>query len=131
MRPTGSYASRLKALFWIAVSNFVIPVILTLVQLVFVFCDRDWFHGSYVFIVNTHIQIVGVIMATIWCTGMRWSDSGRPREEDQRYPPMTNVRLAPGQSASETVTEGEDTGGSDENYGPVYDMKAQKSATVT
>ncbi|RDX57202.1 hypothetical protein OH76DRAFT_1476640 [Lentinus brumalis] len=76
-----SYASRLKALFWIAVSNFVLPVILTLVQLIYVFRDTNFFHGTIVFNVNTYVQIIGVLLATIWCTGThKWYDGGDPRK---------------------------------------------------
>ncbi|KAI0640904.1 hypothetical protein C8Q79DRAFT_1003985 [Trametes meyenii] len=67
-------SSRLRTLFWIAVSNFVLPVLLNLAQLIFVFRDSSFLHGTYVFLVNTYVQILGVLLATIWSTGTQWSE---------------------------------------------------------
>ncbi|KAI0820495.1 hypothetical protein BC628DRAFT_1330172 [Trametes gibbosa] len=64
-----SISSRLRTLFWIAVSNFVIPVLLNLAQLIFIFRDVEFLHGTYIFIVNNYVQIIGVLLATIWSTG--------------------------------------------------------------
>ncbi|KAI0669089.1 hypothetical protein C8Q78DRAFT_958983, partial [Trametes maxima] len=67
--PRHTLSSRLRTLFWIAVSNFVLPVLLNLAQLIFVFRDSSFLHGTYVFLVNTYVQILGVLLATIWSTG--------------------------------------------------------------
>ncbi|TFY77140.1 hypothetical protein EWM64_g6873 [Hericium alpestre] len=69
-----SYASRLKALFWISISNFVFPVILNIAQIILVFRDSNFLDGSYVFIVNNYVAIIGVILATVWAAGIRWVD---------------------------------------------------------
>ncbi len=73
---TGSYTSRLKALFWIAASNFVFPVLLNLVQIIFAFSEASFENTSYVLTVNNYVQIIGVLLATIWTTGA-------PRYEDE------------------------------------------------
>ncbi|KAL1937372.1 hypothetical protein VTO73DRAFT_13778 [Trametes versicolor] len=65
--------ARLRTLFWIAVSNFVVPVLLNLVQLIYVFRDPDFLHGTYIFLVNNYVQIIGVLLATIWSSGTQWS----------------------------------------------------------
>ncbi|KAI0324823.1 hypothetical protein GY45DRAFT_1375250 [Cubamyces sp. BRFM 1775] len=67
-------SSRIRTLFWIAASNLVVPVLLTFIQLVFVFRDDDFLHGTYVFFVNVHVQILGVLLATIWSTGSQRSE---------------------------------------------------------
>ncbi|KAH9900667.1 hypothetical protein C8Q73DRAFT_637606 [Cubamyces lactineus] len=64
-----SFASRIRTLFWISASNLVIPVLLILVQLVYIFRDSNFLHGTYVFFVNVNVQIIGVLVATIWSTG--------------------------------------------------------------
>ncbi|KAI9065226.1 hypothetical protein FKP32DRAFT_1568348 [Trametes sanguinea] len=64
------YARRLKVLLWIAASNFVIPVMLNILQLVFAFRETDFIDGICVFLVNNYVEIVGTILATIWsCSG--------------------------------------------------------------
>ncbi|KAI0365824.1 hypothetical protein BV20DRAFT_1056099 [Pilatotrama ljubarskyi] len=72
---TKSYSSRLRTLFWIATSNFVFPVLLNLAQLILVFRDRDFIHGTLVFLVNTYVVVIGVLLATVWSTsGMKPSE---------------------------------------------------------
>ncbi|KAI0655750.1 hypothetical protein C8Q70DRAFT_923124 [Cubamyces menziesii] len=70
-----SFSSRIRTLFWIAASNLVIPVLLILVQLVYIFHDSNFLHGTYVFFVNVNMQIIGVLMATIWSSGTQQSSS--------------------------------------------------------
>ncbi|KAI0691630.1 hypothetical protein C8Q76DRAFT_758730 [Earliella scabrosa] len=67
-----SYTARLRALFWIAVSNFVLPVIFNVAQLVLIFCDDDIVHGVYVLEVSVYVEIIGVLLATLWCSGTYW-----------------------------------------------------------
>ena len=67
------YASRLRTLFWLAVSNFVFPVIFNIVQLVIVFRDRNFTHGVYVVSANIYVEIVCVLLATLWCSETYWN----------------------------------------------------------
>ncbi|KAJ7645927.1 hypothetical protein DFH06DRAFT_1332867 [Mycena polygramma] len=69
-----SHASKLKSLFYIALGNFVFPCVLSLVQLIFLFRDPSFLDGSYVFLTNVYVEIIGVLMATIWVAGGQWSD---------------------------------------------------------
>ena len=80
-----TYAERIKALFWIAAFNFVFPVIFNIVQLVFIFRDPDFMHGTYVLYCNTYLEIIGVLLATIWVSG---TDSGSTRHSNVGRPPM-------------------------------------------
>ncbi|KAI0742341.1 hypothetical protein C8Q80DRAFT_1273030 [Daedaleopsis nitida] len=106
-----TYSSRLKALFWIAVSNFVFPVILNIAQLVLVFRDKSFLNNSYLFMVSMYIQIIGVLLATIWCTGTRWVDDGDGNLDGnasrRRGPHLSSLRFPPGSfvggSASDSV----------------------------
>ncbi|KAM5531173.1 hypothetical protein V8D89_015143 [Ganoderma adspersum] len=65
----GSYGARLRTLFWIALSNFVFPVIFDVAQLILIFRDRNYIEGSYVVIVNSYVSILGVLFSTIWASG--------------------------------------------------------------
>ncbi|PIL26386.1 hypothetical protein GSI_12143 [Ganoderma sinense ZZ0214-1] len=65
----GSYGARLQTLFWIALSNFVFPVIFDVAQLVLIFRNPNYVEGSYVIIVNSYVSILGVLFSTIWASG--------------------------------------------------------------
>ncbi|PFH46138.1 hypothetical protein AMATHDRAFT_51267 [Amanita thiersii Skay4041] len=64
----------IRGLFWIAVSNFVFPVLLAIVELVFMFHVRNFIHGIYVGYVNAYVSIVGVLLATVWAASGRWCE---------------------------------------------------------
>ncbi|KAJ7157788.1 hypothetical protein C8R46DRAFT_1112969 [Mycena filopes] len=71
---TDSHASKLRSLFFIAVGNFVFPCLLSLVQLIFVFRNPNFLDGTYVFFTNCYVEIIGVLLATIWVAGGHWSE---------------------------------------------------------
>ncbi|KAL5531123.1 hypothetical protein ACEPAG_3999 [Sanghuangporus baumii] len=64
---------RIRGLFYIALGNFVFPVILNVAQIVLITTDRSFLDGSYVMFVNDYISILGVVFATIWTTSSHWS----------------------------------------------------------
>ncbi|PIL26412.1 hypothetical protein GSI_12169 [Ganoderma sinense ZZ0214-1] len=64
-----SYVQRLKTLFWTAVFNFVFPVIFNIALLVLLFRDHDFVHGSYLLYTNNYVQIIGVLLATVFVVG--------------------------------------------------------------
>ena len=66
--PTDTYAARLKALFWIAVFNFVFPVLFNIAQLILIYHDPNYVHGAMVQFANNFILVTSVLFATIWCT---------------------------------------------------------------
>ncbi|KAF8624144.1 hypothetical protein AX17_007207 [Amanita inopinata Kibby_2008] len=80
-----SYTSKLQALFWICVFNFVIPVILSIAQLIVIFLNSDVFKVYPIFLVNIYVEIIGVLLATVWAEGIKWQDDrddrdgGKPR----------------------------------------------------
>jgi hypothetical protein len=57
------------------VSNFVFPVILSIIQLVFIFHDPDFLKGMYIYVTNCFVEIIGVLLATVWTSSSHWSDS--------------------------------------------------------
>ena len=70
--PAVSYYDRLKTLFWISVSNFVFPVVLDLALLVLAFREGSFLDGAYVLLVSNYVDIVGVLLATIWTTSTKY-----------------------------------------------------------
>ncbi|KAG0708187.1 hypothetical protein DFH29DRAFT_1075826 [Suillus ampliporus] len=80
---SGALASRLRGLFLIALSNFVFPVILNIIQLGLVFSSQaSFFQTSLVYMVNNYVNIIGVVFATIWSIGSR-------RMEESPAPPRS------------------------------------------
>jgi hypothetical protein len=62
-----SYSAQLRALFWIAVSNFVFPVFFDIALYILIF--RAAAHYSaylIVLITNIYVEIIGVLFATVW-----------------------------------------------------------------
>ncbi|KAI0365827.1 hypothetical protein BV20DRAFT_953407 [Pilatotrama ljubarskyi] len=110
-------SSRLRTLFWIAASNFVLPVLLNLAQLIFTFRDSSFLHGTYIFLVNTYVQIIGVLLATIWSTGTQWSEvtsrraEGRGSMSDLKFASSLSTADAHSEKPSETVRSDEESTG--------------------
>ena len=73
-RTPGTYFERIKTLFWIAVFNFVFPVIFNVVLIVLAFVDHDFLEGSYILYTNNYVEIIGVLLATIWAAGKHHSN---------------------------------------------------------
>ena len=56
----------MRTLFWIAVTNFVFPVILNIAQIILLFLDPAEFYVVYVFYASLYLNIIGVLLATVW-----------------------------------------------------------------
>ncbi|PIL26378.1 hypothetical protein GSI_12134 [Ganoderma sinense ZZ0214-1] len=70
-----SWAQRIRTLYYIAVSNFVFPILFNIAEIAIIFYDSNFFHGAMVVTVNCYVTIIGVILATIWAQG---SKRGKP-----------------------------------------------------
>lgn len=70
-----SYSSRIRTLFWIAVSNFIFPVIVSITLLVLYFREGDYLKCLMFLISNAYIEIIGVLMATVWSASTHWQGS--------------------------------------------------------
>ncbi|KAJ6519120.1 hypothetical protein C8R45DRAFT_13220 [Mycena sanguinolenta] len=78
VHPTGaagrSSGDKLKSLFLLALSSFMFPCMFSIAQIILTFRDHDFYIGAYVFVNNLYIEIIGVLLATIWVSKNR-SDS--------------------------------------------------------
>jgi hypothetical protein len=81
--------STLEALFWIAISNFVIPVVLSIAQLVVLWTSKNVFIVAPIMIVNIYVEIIGVLLATVWTVGSQW----REEEYSRSVPALTTVTV--------------------------------------
>ncbi|KAI0071401.1 hypothetical protein K474DRAFT_1669036 [Panus rudis PR-1116 ss-1] len=67
-----SYSAKLQSLFWIAVSNFVFPVVMSLTQLITLLVDSNPLIASYISVSNIYVEIICVLFATIWTARNNW-----------------------------------------------------------
>ena len=81
--------STLEALFWIAVSNFVIPVMLSIAQLVVMWISKDMITVALICIVNIYGEIIGVLLATIWTGESRWREENSSKDASE----LTDVTI--------------------------------------
>ncbi|THH13386.1 hypothetical protein EW146_g6823 [Bondarzewia mesenterica] len=61
-----SFGYRLKVMFYIAGTNFVLPVIFSLVQIIALFTLTDQETTNDIVLVNTNLSVIGVVFASIW-----------------------------------------------------------------
>ena len=81
--------STLEALFWIAVSNFFIPVMLSITQLIMIWTSKNIMVVAPICMVNIYVEIIGVLLATIWANGSQWRDDN----SSGNAPVLTTVRV--------------------------------------
>ncbi|KIJ35697.1 hypothetical protein M422DRAFT_77308, partial [Sphaerobolus stellatus SS14] len=60
-----SFATRLRAVFYIAVCNWVFPTLLSIMQLFYILHDPSLRLGGILILVNNSVSIVGVVFCTI------------------------------------------------------------------
>ncbi|KAM5531178.1 hypothetical protein V8D89_015148 [Ganoderma adspersum] len=72
-----TYVDRLRALFWIAVFNFVFPAILSVIAIVVIFSSTDSWVLTDLVTTNLYLDVVCVLLATIWCSGKYWESPER------------------------------------------------------
>ena len=69
MHTTDSWGERFLTLFYIFVSNFILPIIFNIAEIAVIFYDTNFLHGLVVVTVNSYVTILGVLLATIWAQG--------------------------------------------------------------
>ncbi|KAA1470949.1 hypothetical protein DENSPDRAFT_83311 [Dentipellis sp. KUC8613] len=87
-RTNQSFAQKLRTLFWIAVSNFVFPVIMAVVQLAIYMATPNYLLALYVSQANLYFTVICVVFATLWTTGRHWTDANIP---SANQPEMSGV----------------------------------------
>nr|GAT56739.1 predicted protein [Mycena chlorophos] len=101
---TSSGGDRLKNLFYLALSTFVFPCMFSIAQIIIVFRDDDFFIGAYLFVTNLYIEIIGVLMATIWAAkGRTVATSGSQSSAGGSGTQVSSIAFRPG-IAKNTMT---------------------------
>ncbi|TFY53384.1 hypothetical protein EVG20_g10140 [Dentipellis fragilis] len=113
-RTNQSFSHKLRTFFWIAVSNFIFPVLMAIVQLVIYMATPNCLLALYVAQANLYFTIICVVFATLWTTGRHWADAHLPHTD---RPEMSGV-------ASFTVAR------TDASRGEVHGVATQVSVYV-
>lgn len=61
-----SFRMRLQTLFWIALSNFTIPALFSVAQIIVIYREVDPVVINQIILANTSIAVIGVVFATVW-----------------------------------------------------------------
>ena len=72
MPSPATFTDRLRTLFWVAATNFVVPVLFSLAQIIVVYREVDVLVVNDIVLVNTSIAVIGVIFATVWVDTGHW-----------------------------------------------------------
>ncbi|VDB87187.1 unnamed protein product [Peniophora sp. CBMAI 1063] len=76
LRSKTSFSKKLYTLFWLSVSNFVFPVLLSIAQLaVYLASPRLYNTSLYIEQVNNHFTIICVVFATVWAFQGSWEEA--------------------------------------------------------
>ncbi|KZV72578.1 hypothetical protein PENSPDRAFT_628633 [Peniophora sp. CONT] len=76
LRSSASFSKKLSTLFWLSVSNFVFPALLSIAQLAVFLASPDLYAtAEYIEEVNTHFTVICVVFATIWAFEGSWEDN--------------------------------------------------------
>lgn len=78
-------SEKIKTLFWISASNFVFPVMLGIVQLVIYMAKpKEYLLAVYVEETNFHLNIIGLVFATVWAAEGHWADANDIKDSSTR-----------------------------------------------
>lgn len=61
-----SFRMRLQTLFWIALSNFTIPALFSVAQIIVIYREVNPVIINQIILANTSIAVIGVVFATVW-----------------------------------------------------------------
>ena len=72
---SASLLARIREIFYIALGNFVFPIVLNVAQIALILIDPSFEDGTCIVLVNDYVTIIGVVFATVWTSGQSWKDS--------------------------------------------------------
>jgi len=88
---------RIRQIFFIAVANFIFPLIMNIAQLICITTSRSYAVGTMFMLINSYVSVIGVLCATIWASGSEWARTHQSTvsENTQRSSQGRNARLIP------------------------------------
>lgn len=126
----GTVSQTIRTLFWISATNFVFPVMLSVVQLVVYFARPDnYLIALYVAQVNFYFTIMGVVFATLWVAEGRWKKVHLNQTPSESYHTATQLASDPFQSIQRPSPYGK-TALSFAPTGPAVDINIARSTEV-
>jgi len=72
----------MRTLFHIALSNFILPSLFSIVQLIVFYRDTDTKVVNDIILVNTMLAVFGVVFATVWAGNVRRREAQINLQED-------------------------------------------------
>ncbi|KAI0269846.1 hypothetical protein BC834DRAFT_967582 [Gloeopeniophorella convolvens] len=70
--PSRDIFSRVPAVFFIALGNYIIPVAVNVTVIVLMILLPHWTSGIYILFVANFVTILGIVFATVWTTNQNW-----------------------------------------------------------
>ncbi|KAK0230493.1 hypothetical protein IW262DRAFT_1291603 [Armillaria fumosa] len=105
---TISFTERLKILFWIAVTNFVVPTLFSVAQIIVVYRGVTYVAINDIVLANTSTAVILVVFATVWAGSSHWQRAtkvSRQTEESSEPGGVTsNIIFHP--RSRQSLTEG-------------------------
>ncbi|KAL4075467.1 hypothetical protein J3A83DRAFT_1975525 [Scleroderma citrinum] len=72
IQQTNTVTERIRRIFFIAIANFVFPLIFNIAQLICITTNRSFALGTMFLLTNGYVTVIGVLCATIWASGSEW-----------------------------------------------------------
>ncbi|KAJ7586369.1 hypothetical protein C8J56DRAFT_1084759 [Mycena floridula] len=91
---TGSPMSKMKTLFWIASTNFCLPPIFLLLQIILAFSRKAPLLLASINVIYIYISIISTVLATIWSSTRSYKQTETASTDIEMHPP-TSVKHLP------------------------------------
>ncbi|EKM56770.1 uncharacterized protein PHACADRAFT_254086 [Phanerochaete carnosa HHB-10118-sp] len=98
-----SFTDTIRTLLWVAATNFVVPVLFSLAQIIVVYRDIDVLVVNDIVLVNTSIAVIGVVFATVWAGTAQWAQGQSRTALDASEPSRVVFQNTLGGSSAEGV----------------------------
>ncbi|KII90343.1 hypothetical protein PLICRDRAFT_528752 [Plicaturopsis crispa FD-325 SS-3] len=96
-----SMARRIRGLFFVALSNFVFPVVFSIAQLILLCASpnaaENYVRTGTVYLANVYVNIISVVFATVWTTGTSWQQAqglADPDEDESATPSFAELHVS-------------------------------------
>ena len=81
--PKASLTRKFRGLFWIALSNFIIPLLLSLTSAIIYLVNKEKIIIILqINLANNYVSIIAVVFATLWASGSSWYKENIPDGTD-------------------------------------------------
>ncbi|KAK7043769.1 hypothetical protein VNI00_008381 [Paramarasmius palmivorus] len=96
-RSAATAINPVQRLFYLALSSFILPCVFSITLVIVLFVKKDFYMGAYIFVTNLYLEIICVLIATIWAGKSRAESKSTKR----RPTSVLSSRLRTDQQAAE------------------------------